>query len=345
MEQNYKRVRDIYSAMNTRAEQGNLSGLSTGSKNLDKILSVKKGYPWFIGGQPGHGKSEVTMELLVSWSLRYGWKHCCYFGEGGDIVDVAMDLCSKYIGKPYLKTIPGHMDSVDREMAHAFVDEHFDFLDLDNIETTYPDFLKSVEQREKETGIKFDTVTFDPWNDVVYELAKHNGQVSYWLKDVLRLCRIASQKNNRIDILVNHVAETGYAIEPDSKLRYRPMALADEWEGGKLWPRRAFVMLNVWRPPVFLKDDNGIPFPENTTILTVQKVKPKGVGSLGQARWEWNFKRNRFEETISTDQWGQNVREILHKDSYNGDDPKEIDVEQLKAQLPLIEPESEETPF
>lgn len=311
-----KKIKDIYTDLGKIRVEGNKLGLSTGSRRLDSILSVKLGYPWFIGGQPAHGKSEVTMELLISWSQRYGWKHFCYFGEGGSVAEIVADLCSKFIGKPYLKTLPNHMDDSEKEYAHSFIDEYFDFLDLDNTETTYANFLKIVEEREREMGMKFQTVTFDPWNDVHYETEKQN--VSYFLKDALRLCRIASQQNNRIDILVNHVGDTPYAVE--GKHRYRPIALADEWEGGKMWPRRAFVMLNVWRPPTFLNDDNGLPYEENTVVLTVQKVKPKGTGFLGKVIWKYDYQKNRYSEQIHEDSYGQpQFREILDKDTYDRD--------------------------
>lgn len=341
----FKAVRGNVVELNKYAAEGHKLGLSTGSKTLDSILSVKRGYPWFIGGLPSHGKTEFTMELLLSWSIRYGWKHCCYFGEGGSVIEVIADLCYKFIGRPYLKTILGHMDDRDREYAHAFIDEHFIFLELEGNEIMYHDFLSSVEEYEKTNQIKFDTVTFDPWNDIHYEL-KEYGNVSYWLKDVLKKCREASKKFNRIDILVNHIGDVQPIVDKETGFRYRPKASAEEWEGGRLWPRRAFVMVNIWRPPIFLKQEDGEPFTENMSVISVQKAKPKGIGSIGHVVWQWDFKRNRYKECVGQDNFGKNFREILDKETYNRDDPKNFEsfIPPKQEQLPLNNQE-EETPF
>lgn len=257
--------------------------LSTGSHQLDKRVKLIKGFPWFIGGQSHHGKSEVTMELLLLWSKRYNWKHYCYFGEAGEIEYIVADLCYKLIGKPYQNNIPGHMSESERMYAEQFISEHFFFADP-NEDFTYEQYLKQIEESERKLGFKFDTTTIDPFNDMEYDLSEN---ITYWLKRILKDCRKQGMLHNRVPIFVVHVADVA-PVTKDGETFFPP-ALPTNWEGGKIWNRRGFVQLGVW------KDLNS------NTRLMVHKAKPKQAkiyGADGDCIWEWDWKTNRYKEEM-----------------------------------------------
>jgi hypothetical protein len=291
---NYHTLVDLRNKLNTLREEGNQQGLSTGFDSLDGFVTLKKGYPLFIAGSPGAGKSEFTFELLLNTSILHGWKHFIYSGEGGSAEDVYADLIFKYIQAPYIKNnSPYAMSEADKTRGEMFINDHFVIANPD-LEFTLDDFLKAVKECEYELGITFDTTLFDPFNDIKEELKDHGNREDKYLASVLKQIRISSKVNKRIDIFVNHIADIKAIIDRESNVRYMPPALPNEWSGGRTWWRRAFTMLLIYRPSSSLKDETGRTFEANETHVHVQKSKPKGVGKLGIAKLFWDWKRNRF---------------------------------------------------
>lgn len=272
---------------------GWVKGNDTGFEPLDVIFSLKKGYPLFIAGAPHHGKTEFTLELLLYSSILHGWKHFIYLGENGEVEEVIADLCYKYIGKPFKMKSEFSMSESERLQAEMFIDEHFVFLD-DSRDYSIKEFHKLALQAEVEYGITFSTTLFDPFNDVVDGTKEFGNRTDLWLTNDLKEVRRTSKKYNRIDILVNHIADIQTITDKGTGNRYMPPALPNEWSGGRTWWRRAFGMLLIYRPPKWLRDENGNEYGENVTLVFVQKAKPKGIGKLGVAKIMWDWKKNRY---------------------------------------------------
>jgi hypothetical protein len=269
------------------AENGLKDVKNTGLASLDGYLGLKKGFPIFIGGAPHSGKTEFTFELLINTSILYRWKHFIYCGEGGNAEHIYYELLHKYLQKPYK-----YADEKERASAEYFISEHFVIANHD-YDFTIDEFYKTVTEAELEYAIKFDTTTFDPFNDAKDESEKFNGRDDKYLAYVLKKVRVSSKINNRIDIIVNHIADIRPVIDKDGN-RYIPFALPNEWAGGRTWWRRAFVMLLIYRPPNFLKDIQGMAYADNETHVHIQKAKPKGVAKLGVRSIFWDWKKNRY---------------------------------------------------
>ncbi len=288
MRQNkYFNLRHKIIDLKTYSEQGHKDIKSSGLSSLDSIFMLKKGYPMFIGGAPYSGKTEFAFEVQMNTSILYGWKHFIYCGEGGNVEHIFAELLHKYLQKPYK-----YADEKERFQAEYFVSEHFIIANHD-LDFSIKEFYEAVSEAEMEFNIKFDTTMFDPFNDIKEELERFGGREDKFLADVLKQVRISSKMNNRIDILVNHIADVR-AITLQDGSRYLPAALANEWAGGRTWWRRAFTMLLVYRPPMCLKNSEGIPYAENETEIIIQKSKPKGIGKVGKASIFWDWKKNRY---------------------------------------------------
>lgn len=283
----YFRLEQKISDLRHFSEHGLKDVCLTGLSSLDEIFKLKKGYPIFIGGAPFSGKTEFAFEIMLNCSILYGWKHFIYCGEGGNIEHIYYELIHKYANKPYK-----FLDEKDRLSAEYFVSEHFVIANHD-IDFTVKDFYTTVSEAEIEYGIKFDTTLFDPFNDIKEDLSSFGGREDKFLADALKQVRISSKNNNRIDIIINHIADVRTVVD-DSGNRYMPPALPNEWAGGRTWWRRAFTMILVYRPPIFLKDTNGMPYAENESHIIVQKSKPKGIGKIGRASIFWDWKKNRY---------------------------------------------------
>jgi hypothetical protein len=185
------------------------------------------------------------------------------------------------------------MSDSEKIQAEMFIDEHFVFLS-DEEDMTLKQFYDVVNKAENELGIQFDTTLFDPFNDAIDESQNHGGS-HHWLNYELKQVRKISRKNKRIDILINHIADVQTTIDKETGQAYKRPALPDEWNGGRTWLRRGFLMLLIYRPPAWLRDANGEPYGENVSLIFVQKAKPKGVakyGSISKLFWDW--KSNRY---------------------------------------------------
>lgn len=285
------RIEDRVKELDKIRESGYFKGLSTGLSVLDSIYSIAKGYPLYIAGSPHAGKSEFGKELALSCSIHHKFKWFCYCGEDGSAEITIAELCSKLIGKPYFGEYA--MSDSERLYAHNFISERFIFTEPS--ETTLKGFYRELKQTEKDLGIKFDGSIFDPFNDVVNESSKYGG-THLWLEDELKHTRHEAHSGNRVDMILNHIADVNYVVDKDTNQRYVPPALPSQWAGGQVWHRRAYTMLLVYRPPSWLKDENGYPYGENVTLIYNQKAKPKGSGRLGSCKIFWDWKRNRFYE-------------------------------------------------
>lgn len=284
----YFKLEDKINETKTFADKG-LTGLySTGLASIDPYYKIKKGYPLFIAGNPGAGKTEVCFEILVNTSILYGWKHFIYCGEGGNIEHIYNELLHKYLEKPYK-----FAEEKDKLKAEMFVSEHFIIADHDK-DYTIKEFYDLVLTCEQELRIKFDTTVFDPFNDIKDEVSLFGNREDKYLAYALKEARIISKKYNRVDILINHVADVLPKHDKESDQSYLPPALPTQWAGGRTWWRRAFTMILVYRPYTFMKDFNGMPYAENESHIIIQKSKPKGVGRTGKASIFWDWKKNRY---------------------------------------------------
>lgn len=267
---------------------------TTGLTVLDEIYRPVRGYPLFIGGQVHHGKSEFSLELCVSLAKNHGFKFACYLGEAGNIEIAFMEIAQKIVGKPYVGE--HKMSEADLIEAHQFIEKHFILLDIPDL--TVKGFYESVLKAEKDLGIIFEGTLFDPFNDAKNETGVHGG-THIWLEEDLKFIRNQSQKNKRIDVVVFHVQEIKPIKDTDTNNWYVRPALPTEWAGGQVVNRRAFTQLFVYRPPVWMKNEHGQPYGENTTIVYNQKAKPKGTGKVGSCVIRWDWKANRYFEEVN----------------------------------------------
>ena len=258
----------------------------TGLDSLDEIYKAVKGYPLFIGGHVHHGKSEFALELAVSLSIHHGFKWCVYLGEAGKTEIAVIEIAQKVIGKNFF-----YFTESDYTYAMQFIEQYFILLEIDDLTVT--GFYEEVEK----TGV-FDGTLFDPFNDAKNGTSQHGGRTDIWLEEDLKYIRKQSHKHNRLDIVVFHVQDIK-PIKDDSGNWYSRIALPTEWAGGQVVNRRAFTQLYVYKIPKFLKDENGVEYGDNKTMIINQKAKPKGTGKVDKVVINWDWKANRYYEESS----------------------------------------------
>lgn len=293
MNQPYFQLKDVFSQISTLRDVGIPKGESCGLVALDEFFTLKKGFPLFIAGAPYSGKTEFVLEILLNTSILYGWKHFIYVGEGGDVENVFGELIHKHAQKSFSKKSAHYIDEKEFISSTMFIQKYFVVANHDK-EFTVGEFYANVLEAETELNIKFDTTLFDPFNDIKEDIEGFGGREDKYLASALKTVRVDAKKNNRINILVNHIADVRAVVDQATGKRYMPPALPNEWAGGRTWWRRAFTMILVYRPPSWMKDANGMEYAENESHICIQKSKPKGIGRNGQASIFFDWIKNRY---------------------------------------------------
>lgn len=278
-------------------ENGRLRAVGLGFQSWGTDFMLSRRYPVYIAGEPHHGKSTFTYEILVQLSEKYGFKHFCYFGEAGNPADIFAELMEIYIGKPYSEVRNGGgktkfcMNEADLNAAELFIENHFHIEPIKE-EMTLKGFYENLKKDEELKNIKYDCAVIDP----VYDLEDFEAKekvINRMLKKVNKECF----DNNRIDFVVNHVSDTFKFFDKDKGTRKKMPALADEWYGGKVWQRRAFLQLLVFRPlPNDNPDEGEEIVEENETHIYIQKAKPNGIGKVGKYKLYFDWKKKRYYE-------------------------------------------------
>ena len=293
---------DRFASVQKIRETGSQRGVGTGFRDLDKLWTMKKGFPLFVAGAPHHGKSIFVKQMVVNAAIQHGWRVLLFMAEEGGADDLICDLVEMRVQADARKTTPGGLPN-DRAMTdEAFLDalqwvnRHFAIIDPDDIANTNVPFtldaFHKIARREQ-----FDATVLDPWNDIDRDLEKHGGREDLQLTDALRDVRRECAQQNRIDIVVTHIAKVAADKKSVCGTRYQGHALPTEWAGGQTWFRRAFTMLLVYRPPSGLVlEPDGTAIEPGECWVFCQKTKPKGVGSLGMAKLWWQRDKHRFVE-------------------------------------------------
>lgn len=269
------------------------------------FLQASRGSYIMIGGEPHHGKTYVTNELICQMMEKHNFKVALFSSESGSVAKVFSTFYGMYMGKPYSKVRPDlkpnnyAMTDDERDIAEAFINARLRVFEQDRKKDNYQtieNIYKMVEECERIEDIKFDSVVIDPIYDVDDFEPKANE-----VKRVLSYIDYQCEINNRVDIVVNHVAETQKFTNKEGK-RFKLRALGDEFYGGKNNQRKAKLQLLVERAiPNLTPDDSADFVPENQTNVIVLKAKPEGVANMGVYPIFYDWKKRRFYEELNGD--------------------------------------------
>lgn len=252
-----------------------------------------------LGGEPNHGKSQVTNELVMQMIEKHGFKVAIFTTESGDVEKVFSQFCGYYIGKPYAKLRPdgkpNHYAMTDDEASEAeyFMLQHLYVFKQDRKNTKYQtleNIYYELAKAEDFYNIKFDSLVIDP----IYDVDDFEPKADEVLR-VLNRINLEAEENNRFDIVVNHVAETAKTVDKNGN-RKKLLALADEFYGGKNNNRKAMLQILVHRPTPNDDPEDGEIVKENQTNIHILKVKPEGIAKWGTYPIYYDWKSRRYYE-------------------------------------------------
>lgn len=284
-----KKSKDIEKQLDFLKEHGNPKGNLTGFKSFDEYYSIKYGSYTIILAEPHHGKSELGFELCINQAVKYGKKILVYSPETGSVADIYAELIHKYTGKHITGDIKFRTTDREYYQALAWIDEHFSIIDTDDKSLTYTEIMAlcTVE----------DIIFVDPNNEVKHDFqGAYQGRQDIYIEDLTAEIRRFCKKRDKHVIITMHPASQQAVFDKESGRSYYAMPRARMAAGGQAWFRKAMGWINMWRPPVFINDPDGQPYPENIVLIDIEKAKPKGIGKKGMFPLYFDWKRNRYFE-------------------------------------------------
>lgn len=286
---NEKRQNQIREELEHLRDTGTPKGENTGFACIDEIYTIKQGAYTCILAEPHHGKSEFGFELCLNQNRKYGKKTLVYSPETGSVAEIKAELIHKFTRKPVLKSLPNHLTDLEFYKALTHIDHFFNIIDSDEKAFTYDEIMKACTDEQ--------LIFVDPNNEVKQDFgSKYGGRQDLYIEDLAGDIRRWCRKNNKHMIITMHPAIQQIVPQKKNEPAYYPMPKARQAAGGQAWFRKAMGWINLWRPPAFLNDENGMPYPDNTLIGMVEKAKPKGIGRRGQFQLYFDWKQNRYYE-------------------------------------------------
>lgn len=296
-----KSILDYKDQVYDHYQKGTERGLDTGLKCINDLISFKKGFTTYIVGFPKSGKTELHLEILFNLTEKHGCKHALMSTEIGGAVQIIGELVSKYLRKPFYKSNPYSAKDSELFEAMNYLSQYFFIVDGEQKDYTVAEFYKTCSDIERAHGIKLDTTSIDPFNDIEDELEeKHGGKINRFLKKELKNVYRQAQKNNWHNFIVTHASSMPplqLESENGGKVFCTAIPTLQGFEGGQVWSRRAYNVIGMWRPEHgAINPENGFKFEDGEAIMLVLKAKPKGVGTTGRTSIYFDWKVNRYFE-------------------------------------------------
>ena len=265
----------------------------TGFPGLFDRYSMKRGSTTYIYAGAHQGKSQFTFELMMNLAEFSGWRWAVYSPETGSPTEVFSELLWVYLRKPFL--VNDKITATDEEAEEAidFINKHFFIIDSGLRDLSIEGFYTAVENIEEEFEIKIDGCCIDPFTEIATDVT--NG-----VRDDIAIGKILTTVRKHSADKDYHTIVTVHTKHQQAKYKngvpYVDVPTMNDIAGGMQWSRKGMMVLNVWRCPFGLEDENGVPYEPNQVKITVVKAKPKIVGKLGSVTMYYDRLRNRYYE-------------------------------------------------
>lgn len=292
---------ELRDSLTTLRQEGVKKGAWTGFSSLFDKYSVKRGSTTYIYAGAHQGKSQFGFEIMMNLAEYSGWKWAVYSPETGSPTEVFAELLWVYLRKPFL--INDMVTATDEETERAidFINNHFYIIDSGLSDLTIEGFYTAVEQIETRNDIKIDGCLVDPFTEI-------KTDVSAGVRDDIAIGQILTKVRKHSSDRDYHTIVTVHTKHQAAKYKngvpYVDVPTMNDIAGGMQWSRKGMMVVNVWRCPFGLEDENGIPYEPNQVKITVVKAKPKIVGKLGSVTLFYDKLTNRYYER---DEYGGKV--------------------------------------
>lgn len=284
---------ELRSSLTNLRNEGIKKGAWTGFESLYEKYSVKKGSTTYLYAGAHQGKSQFGFELMMNLSQFSGWKWAVYSPETGSPTEVFAELLWVYLRKPFL--INKKITATDEESDKAieFINKHFFIIDSGLQDLSVEGFYTAVAEIEETYDVKIDGCMIDPFTEIKTDVSS-GVRDDIAIGQVLTKIRKHSAENDFHTIVTVHTKHQQAKYKDG--VPYVDVPTMNDIAGGMQWSRKGMMVINVWRCPFGLQDENGIPYEPNQVKITVVKAKPKIVGNLGSVTLYYDKLSNRYYE-------------------------------------------------
>jgi twinkle protein len=270
-------VQDVEQDLDQLFVHGYPVGAQVGYSTFDKHLSFFLGHVGVYTGIPGHGKSELTDQLLVNLSERSGWKHAVFSAENQPLPYHLIKLAEKYTKKAFRGT--GAMSIDEYAYAKYWLSEHFFFIKFSEVNLRLESILDKARELILRHGVS--NLIIDNWANLEHA---YEGETEhqYIGKSLIKVMNFARMYNVHV-MLVAHPTkvfkskETGLYEVPNLY----------SISGSSHWFNKPDYGITVYRN-----------MENNETSVHIQKCRWKYAGKVGAAVFTWNPYNGIYNEIL-----------------------------------------------
>jgi twinkle protein len=249
-------------------DHGYPKGAKARIENFDDYLTFVPGQLTMITGIPGHGKDEFANLIMANLARHEGWIWgICSFEETPQ--QTSTKLMEKYIGKSFdfRQEKSNRITQIEYERSLIFVDDHFKFMDTENIETDLISVLSLAEKMVRRFGIK--GFCINPWNWLEHQRDSFMSETEYVSVALSKIIQFAKRFQVHI-FLMAHPTK----VQKSDKKKYDVPTLYSISGSANF----------------FNKTHNGITVYRDveTVDIHVQKVKQSWLGKVGLCQFTYN---------------------------------------------------------
>jgi hypothetical protein len=288
-------------------------GLDFAWPNMNEFASLKKGYPIFMAGVGGVGKTEILLDIMINASIMHKWVWLVLSPEMGTAEEILEQIIEKMGGGEELDVKSDNpMNQQKVEKIIKWANKHFRILDplrnwkenMSDMALNIENFFQMAKREEEILKGKFDGVVIDPFNELDIDLGGSKTMAT--VKNELDALLWWTKKNNYCTILTNHVNDKQEVRDKDDEGHFfwTPPAKKEEWAYGQQFGRKGYQMILVYNPHVRkqlayaqngdVEMEHSVQNYNNVREILVQKTKPKGVGKTGMFRLFYDRKVHRY---------------------------------------------------
>lgn len=273
---------EIYPTVADWYENGYPSGAKTRIPGFDSLLTFGRGQLTTVTGIPGHGKDEWCNYIMTSLTQTENWSWGV-LGFEESPAETTTKIAEKLTHKAFAfrKDIENRMSVKQFEWAIAEIDQHFFFINPDEIETNIDAILQIATQLVIRNGIH--GLYLNPWNWIEHARPGNMSETEY-VSAALTKINLWSRRYQAHVILVAH-----------------PIKIGKDKDGKYMIPTLYSISGSAH---FFNKTTNGITvyrdYAKNITDVYVQKVKQSWYGQIGFSSYQFNTLTRQYEFLTSS---------------------------------------------
>lgn len=277
-------LNDYEDELDSIYRDGLKKGFLVGHPNLDQLISFETKRVAIVTGVPGSGKSEFIDEMCVRFNVFHDFKVAFFSPENMPIEYHAVKLMEKLCGKRLQSVGTDGENITQAQYLHAkdyYRNNFFHILPEEGY--TIDNILAKAQYLVRRRGIRI--LVIDPFNRIESEQSGKESETQYISRILDKLTNFAQQQNILI-FLMAHPTK----VRKDNGNRGIPTMY--DINGSANFYNKADFGLIVHR-----EKEEG----KNHTLVRVEKVKFRHLGTLGDATFLFNTINGRYIPWNDTD--------------------------------------------